>query len=93
MEAQTEIVTQVVKWDAIKQLSAYGVAALFGIIAGLIVAFSPPSNQLASDIVASAFVILAAGVAGYTYVRTKAHKIEITAGQGPTPARKNPSAK
>jgi hypothetical protein len=90
MGPQTAIVTQYIRWDAIRQMVAYGASALFGIIAGLIIVFAPPNNQIVADLVAGAFVVLAAGVAGYTYVRAKTHSIDIVAGQTPTPVPRKP---
>lgn len=84
MQAQTEIVTAHIRWDAIRQITSYGVSAVFGIVAGLIVAFAPPANQFVAETVAIAFLVVAAGVAGYTYVRAKTKHIDVTAGQSAT---------
>lgn len=84
MKAQTTIVTEYIKWESIKQLAGYSVSALFGIIAGLILAFAPPANHVAAEIIAISFGIVAAGVSGYTFVRAKTHHVEIAAGQSPS---------
>ena len=57
------------------------VSAIFAIIAGALVILTPESRTVAADVVAAAFLVLAAGIAGFTRLRASAPGIKIDTDQ------------
>lgn len=79
MLAQTEIVIYHQRMATIRAVAAYGTAIVFAIIAAVIVVFAPESRSTAANIFATAFLVMSAGIAGYTRFSAKVPGMEIKA--------------
>ena len=53
----------------IRAVVAYVVAAVSAIVAGLLIVFAPEGRDVAANVVAGAFAVLAAGIVGFTWLR------------------------
>ena len=78
MQAQTEIVTNHLKMQTIRSLAAYGIAAFFAVVSAAIVVFAPETREVAANLFAGAFLVLALGIAGFTRFSARAPGVEIS---------------
>ena len=81
MEPQVAIVNYYHKMATLRAIAAYAVSAIFAIIAGALILFAPESRVVAANIIAGAFLVLAAGIAGFTRLKASAPGIKIDTDQ------------
>src|SRR5262249_12614250 len=71
MGAQERIVNYHNKMLMVRVVAPYGTSVAFAIIAALLIIFAPESRTVAANTVASIFVVLALGIAGFTRFSAK----------------------
>ncbi|MCO6052322.1 hypothetical protein NGM99_21260 [Mesorhizobium sp. RP14(2022)] len=80
VEAHSKLVAEHIKSQTRMRLGLYTLAALFMIVAALLVVFAPDGRQASTIVVAGALIIVSAGVAGFAALKLKAPAVELTAG-------------
>jgi hypothetical protein len=83
MEAQAIIVTEHIRASSRVKLAQNVVAAAFILMAGLCVLFAPSGREVVAEIVGVAFLVLGAGIAGFTNLRVRIPKVDLTASSEP----------
>jgi hypothetical protein len=80
MGAQTQIIANYNKAVTVRTIAAYATSVTFAVISAWLIIYAPEQRETAANLVASAFLVLAVGIAGFTRFRAKAPAIEIEAG-------------
>jgi hypothetical protein len=88
MDAQTTIVTEHIRASSRVKLTQNILAGAFVIIAGLCVLFAPDGRALAAEIVALAFLVVGAGIAGFANLRVRIPHVELNASGQQLPVTK-----
>jgi hypothetical protein len=81
MAAQVAIVNYYHKMATLRAIASYGASAVFACVAAALIVFAPENRTVGANVVAGAFVILAAGIAGFTRFRAKAPGLDVSGDQ------------
>ena len=81
VQAQTEIVIAHIRARTLIKFGLYGLAALFVIVAALLIVFAPEGRETATTIVAIGLFALAAGSAGFGAFAIKTPLVSAQAGE------------
>lgn len=79
MEAQTKIIADYNRAVTVRTLSAYAASFGFALVSGALVIFAPEHRTVAANIVAGAFLLMAAGLAGFTRLKANAPGLSLDA--------------
>jgi ribosomal protein L37AE/L43A len=93
MDAQTTIVTEHIRAYSQVKMTQNILAAAFVITSGLCVLFAPTGREVAAEIVAVAFLVLGAGIAGFANLRVRAPHVELTASGQQLPVTRREKSK
>jgi len=61
----------------LKAMTGYGCSAVFGILAFVLIMYGPTDRAIASNIFSAAFLVLAAGLAGFTQLNLRAGNVNL----------------
>jgi len=72
MEAQTKIITDYNRAITMRTLASYATSIGFACISAVLIMFAPEQRTMAANIVAGAFLVMAAGLAGFARLKASA---------------------
>ena len=79
MQIQERIIKEHLRAANIRIIGAYSVSVVFGMLAFVLIMFGPSDRAVASNIFSGSFLVLAAGIAGYTQLKAQAPGISVEA--------------
>jgi len=79
MAIQERIVANHLRTVTIQSVSAYVVSAIFGALAFILIMYGPADKKLATSIFSAAFLLLAAGIAGFAQFKARTLGMSIEA--------------
>ena len=81
LEAQERLISLQDKTHTLRTMSSYAISAVFAALAFSLIMWAPAIREAAANIAAGSFLILAAGIAGFTRFRASAPTISIEGGR------------
>ena len=77
MQIQERMAAAQIRAITIRAASANAISAIFGILAFVLIMYGPADKAFASNIFSAAFLVLAAGIAGFTQLNFKAGGVNL----------------